>query len=327
MGVNTDTGIAGLTLGGGFGKLGRKYGLACDNLIAADVVTADGHLVRASAEENCDLFWGLRGGGGNFGIVTAFEYRLHPFGPLMAKASLAYDFKNARDAMRAYHAFARAAPDAICADAALARLPDAQPVFAFSLCHVGPREQAENDIERALKAIRPAAKPLDERITAAPYVEIQSASDSVLPPSRRYYWKAHFLREISDEAIDVLLDRYAAAPSLASLVVIQHVGGAIARVPSNATAYAQRDAVFDCFPAAIWDDPADDETNIRWARDLWAAMQPFSSGGVYVNNLGEEGEDRVKAAYRDNFPRLAALKRKYDPDNFFSLNQNIKPAA
>jgi FAD/FMN-containing dehydrogenase len=327
MGVNSDTGIAGLTLGGGFGKLGRKHGLACDNLISADIVTADGRLLHTSADENPDLFWGIRGGGGNFGIVTAFRYRLHPLGPSIVRASISYDFRKAREALRAYYEFSSTCPDEVSADAALARTPAGEPVFGISICFMGPIDDGERALGRTLKSLRNKIEPLDEQTSVVPYLAVQSAGDSVFPRGRRYYWKAQFLRDISDGAIDAVLDAYMKAPSSASLAVFQQVGGAIARVPVAETAYAQRHACYDCFPVAIWDDPADDTANLAWARDFWTAVRPFSTGGVYVNNLGDEGEDRVRAAYGENFERLARLKQKYDPSNFFQLNQNIRPTA
>jgi FAD/FMN-containing dehydrogenase len=321
MGVNSDTGVAGLTLGGGFGKLGRTYGLACDNLVAADVVTADGRLLRASASENADLFWGLRGGGGNFGIVTAFEYRLHPLGPKVLAGSLLYDYAQAQDALRFYHEFSRNAPDELSADAALATAPSGERLFSISVCYSGSLDEGE----RVLEPLRAYGTPVQDQITPVPYLQVQSGGDSLFPPGHRYFWKAQFLREITDAAIATLLRAYATTPSAMSLAVLQQVGGAIARVPVSATAYGSRDAAYDCFPISIWEDPADDEANIHWAREVWAAMRPYSTGAVYVNNLGDEGENRVQAAYGDNYPRLIALKNKYDPTNFFHLNQNIRP--
>jgi FAD/FMN-containing dehydrogenase len=322
MGVNADTGIAGLTLGGGFGKLGRKHGLSCDNLVSAEIVTADGRLLRASATEHPDLFWAIRGGGGNFGIVTRFEYRLFPVGPMLLAGSVLYSYDRARDAMRFYHTFASTAPDELSVDAALATTPSGERVFSISACYAGPIDEGER-IVRPLRAYGP---PIQDQIAPRLYVEIQSAGDATFPRGRRYYWKAQFLRELSDAAIDTLLAAYATAPA-ESLLVLQHVGGAIARIPVNATPYANRDALYDCFPISIWDDPAEDMMRTRWAREVWDAMRPFSTGGVYANNLGEEGTERIEAAYGANYARLLALKKKYDPANFFRLNQNIKPTA
>ncbi len=321
MGVNGDTGIAGLTLGGGFGKLGRKHGLSCDNLIAAEIVTADGRLLRASASEHPDLFWALRGGGGNFGIVTAFEYRLHPLGPALLMGSVLHAYKDAREAMRFYDRFSRHAPDEASVDAALVTLPSGDQAFSISACYAGPPEAGEPVIAPLMEF----GSPIDGRLQPIPYVQIQSAGDGLFPRGRRYYWKAQFLREISDGAIDALLDAYAKAPNHSSLLVFQQVGGAIARVPASDSPYANRDAALDCFPIAIWDDPADDAANIGWARELWNAVRPFSTGGVYANNLGEEGDERVRDAYGANYARLAAIKKQYDPTNFFRLNQNIRP--
>jgi FAD/FMN-containing dehydrogenase len=322
MGVNADTGIAGLTLGGGFGKLGRKHGLSCDNLITAEIVTADGRLLRASATENPDLFWAIRGGGGNFGIVTTFEYRLHPVGPVLLAGSVLHAYDQARDAMRFYREFSNTAPDELSLDAALVTAPSGERFFNMSACYAGPLDEGE----RVARPLRDYGAPVEDRIGPIPYLQLQSAGDSNFPRGRRYYWKAQFMREISDRAIDTLLAAYETSPS-GSLLVLQQVGGAIARVPIAETPYANRDALYDCFPISIWDDPADDEAHIRWARDLWDAMRPFSTGGVYANNLGEEGADRVQAAYGENYPRLVAVKNKYDPNNFFSLNQNIRPTV
>lgn len=323
MGVISDTGIAGLTLGGGIGKLGRKYGLTCDNLIAAEVVTAEGQVLRASATEHPDLFWGLRGGGGNFGIVTAFEYRLHAIGTSLLVASALHPYHQARGAMRFYDEFARNASDEVNVDAALLTLPSGDRFFSISGSYIG----SQHDGELALSPIVKFGSPVERRLATVPYLEIQSGGDALFPRGRRYYWKAQFLGRISMGAIDALLDAYARAPTTSSLLVFQHVGGAIARVPVADSPYANRDAAFDCFPIAIWDDPADDAANINWARELWSAVRPYSTGGVYANNLGDEGEDRVRDAYGENYARLVALKDKYDPTNVFRLNQNIKPSA
>ncbi|MCZ0738100.1 FAD-binding oxidoreductase [Phreatobacter sp. AB_2022a] len=323
MGINSDTGIAGLTLGGGFGKLGRKYGLTCDNLIAAEIVTADGDILRVSATDHPDLFWGLRGGGGNFGIATAFEYQLHPIGTSLVVASALHPYDGARAAMRFYDEFARGAPDEANVDAALVTLPSGERFFSVTGCYVG----SHHDGERTLSPIVKFGSPVETSLASVPYLEIQSRGDALFPRGRRYYWKAQYLREIGTGVIDAVLDAYAGAPNNSSLLVFQHVGGAIARVPVSASPYANRDAAFDCFPVAIWDDPADDEANMRWARELWSSVNPYSTGGVYANNLGDEGEGRIRDAYGENYARLVALKSKYDPTNFFRLNQNIRPTA
>jgi FAD/FMN-containing dehydrogenase len=323
MGVNSDTGISGLTLGGGFGRLGRRHGLACDNLLAAEIVTADGRQLTASASEHPDLFWGIRGGGGNFGVVTAFEYRLHSVGPTVLAGSVLYDWTRARDALRFYYEFSSTAPDELNADAVLMTSPGGERLFGISVCWCGDLDEGA----RVLEPLQAHLPPLEANMAPTAYLQVQSASDRLFLRGRRYYWKAQFLREISNPAIDALLAAYAGAPSASALAVLQQVGGAIARVPTSATAYAPRDAVYDCFPIAIWDDPVEDEANIQWAREFWTAMRPFSTRGVYVNALGDEGEDRVRAAYGQNYARLVALKNQYDPTNLFRLNQNIRPTA
>ncbi|MBV9198430.1 MAG: FAD-binding oxidoreductase [Alphaproteobacteria bacterium] len=322
MGVNSDTGIAGLTLGGGFGRLGRKLGLAYDNLLSAEMVLADGRCVTASATTNPDLFWAIRGGGGNFGIVTSFTYRLHLLGPQILGGLLVHDFDRAREVLRFYRSFSRTAPDDISTDAVFLTAPDGRRLVALSVCYIGPVDEGE----RALRPLREFGQPLQDLIAPVAYTALQASADPLFAPGRRYYWKAQFLKDLSDSAIDALVDGYACATSPLSLAVLQQVGGAIARVPADATAYGNRDAAYDCFPAAIWEDPAEDERHIAWARKFWEAMRPFATGGVYANNLGEEGEERVRAAYGGNYARLAAVKAIYDPDNLFRLNQNIRPA-
>jgi FAD/FMN-containing dehydrogenase len=326
MGVNSDTGMAGLSLGGGFGKLGRAYGLACDNLLSAEIVTADGRLLLTSETENSDLFWGIRGGGGNFGIATSLTFRLHPIGREMLRASFAYDQAHARDAMRFYRDLAAAAPDEVSADAGISIGSSGEPVFGITLCYAGSPEEGADVFDRLLAPLRATVRATDATLGLTPYLAIQSAGDAVFPRGLRYYWKAQFLHQISDELIDVLLDHFRFCPTPRALLVFQHVGGAIARVSPGATAYVNRDAAFDCFPISIWDAPADDPANCAWVRELWTAIRPFSTGGVYVNNLGDEGDERVCAAYADNLPRMMALKDKYDPMNVFCCNQNIRPS-
>jgi FAD/FMN-containing dehydrogenase len=323
MGINSDTGIAGLTLGGGIGRLGRKHGLACDNLVTAEVILADGRPVTASADENPELFWAIRGGSGNFGVVTAFEYRLHNVGPTILGGLLLYNYRSAREVLRFYRDFAAVAPDEVDMDVVLLNSPEGEKLLAISACYVGPVPEGE----RVLLPLREFGPPVQDLIAPVPYVELQASADPLFVRGRRYYWKAHFLREVSDLAIDTLLDCFRRAPSISSLFVLQQVGGAIRRVGCGDTAYFNRDAEFDCFPVSVWDEAFDDARNITWAREAWEAMRPFSTGGVYVNNLGEEGEDRIRAAYGANYARLVTVKNKYDPTNVFRSNQNVIPTA
>jgi FAD/FMN-containing dehydrogenase len=320
-GVNSDTGLIGLTLGGGIGRLGRKHGLSCDNMLSAEIVTASGRVLNASEHENADLFWGLRGGGGNFGIVTAITYQLHPVGPTVLAGSLVYEWKHVRDALRLYAEFSAAAPDAVCTDAALITMPDGTHGFAISAFYAGSIEEGE----RALRPLRKALTPIADRIGPISYVELQKAGDASFPRGHRFYWKAQFVRHVTDAAVNALIERFSSVPSPRSFFVFQQVGGAISRLPAAATAYPNRDAAYDSFPVSIWSDPAADEANIAWAREMYAALQPFGMGGVYANNLGDEGQDRVKEAYGQNYDRLLMLKRKYDPNNLFRLNQNVRP--
>ena len=320
-GVNSDTGLIGLTLGGGIGRLGRKHGLSCDNMLSAEIVTAEGQVLNASEHENADLYWGLRGGGGNFGIVTAITYRLHPLGPTVLAGSLVYEWKQVHEALRLYAEFSAAAPDALCMDAALITMPDGKHGFSISAFYAGPMEEGE----RLLRPLRGTLTTVGDRIGPVSYVQLQKAGDASFPRGHRFYWKAQFLREVTKAAADALIDRFPSVPSTTSFFVFQQVGGAIARVPPAATAYANRGAAYDTFPVSIWTDPAADVANMAWAREMYDALRPFAMEGVYVNNLGDEGDDRVKAAYGENYDRLVTLKRKYDPNNLFRLNQNVRP--
>jgi FAD/FMN-containing dehydrogenase len=320
-GVNSDTGLIGLTLGGGIGRLGRKHGLSCDNMVSAEIVTADGQVLNASERENADLFWGLRGGGGNFGVVTAITYRLHPLGPTVLAGSLVYEWKQVHEALRLYAEFSAAAPDALCMDAALITMPDGKHGFSISTFYAGPMEEGE----RLLRPLRDALTTVGDRIGPVSYVHLQKAGDASFPRGHRFYWQAQFLREVTKAAAEALIDRFPSVPSATSFFVFQQVGGAIARVPPAATAYANRCAAYDSFPVSIWTDPAADEANTVWAREMYTALRPFAMDAVYVNNLGDEGHDRVKAAYGENYDRLLTLKRNYDPNNLFRLNQNIRP--
>ena len=322
-GIVSHTGVGGLTLGGGVGRLARKHGLACDNLLSAEVVTADGRVVTASATENRDLFWGVRGGGGNFGIVTAFEFRLHPVGPGVLGGKVLHPLSKARAAIKFYDEFARSAPDEVSADANLLTTPDGHQVFAISVCYAGAMAQGE----RVLAPLRRFGPPLSDQIGPMTYTDVQTAADVFFPHGLRYYWKTHFLTEIRDDAIDALVTHFAAVPSPRSRVAFQQYGGAASRIGRADTAFWHRDAQYDLIPTSIWTDPRESDANIKWVRELWDLTQPFASGGEYVNDLGEDGDDRVRAAYGANYERLVALKNTYDPGNFFRLNANIKPTG
>jgi hypothetical protein len=322
LGVVSATGIAGLTLGGGLGWLNGKHGLACDNLLSADVVTADGRLLTASDEENEDLFWGIRGGGGNFGVVTLFEYRLYPVGPVLG-GGLRYPAAQARDFLRFYDEFASTCPDELSTAASLGQAPDGSVVAGVAVCYCGPLETGE----RALRPLRGFGSPLEDTIQPMSYQTLQSAPDAGFPLGRQHYWKSSYLKHSSDEAIEVMLRFVAEMPSPISGVGLQQMHGAASRVDPAATAFRHRDEHYDFLILSQWEDPTYAEENIRWTRALFEAMEPFFEKGVYVNNLGEEGEDRVKEAYGEHYERLVALKDKYDPTNFFRLNQNVMPTA
>lgn len=322
LGIVTLTGIAGLTLGGGIGWLNGKHGLACDNLLSADVVTADGRFLTASAAENEELFWGLRGGSGNFGIVTSFEYQLHPVGPVLGGMVL-YPLGKAKEVLRFYHEFASACPDELSTAAALLTAPDGNPAVAIAVCYCGPPHEGE----KILKPLKSFGAPVADLIRPMPYVEVQKMLDAAFPTEQQHYWKSNFLRDLSEAAIETMTAYTANRPSPSSLVVLQQMHGAASRVGPTETAFTHRYKQYDWMILSMWPDPAESETNIRWTREFYEAMQPFVERGVYVNNLGEEGDERVRAAYGPNYDRLVALKNKYDPTNFFSLNQNIKPTV
>jgi FAD/FMN-containing dehydrogenase len=322
LGVVSVTGIGGLTLGGGLGWLNGKHGLACDNLLSADVVSADGRLLTASDEENEDLFWGVRGGGGNFGVVALFEYRLHPVGPVLG-GGLRYSAAEARDFLRFYDEFASTCPDELSTAASLGQAPDGSVVVGVAVCYCGPIETGE----RVLHPLRTFGSPLEDTIQPMSYRALQSAPDAGFPLGRQHYWKSSYLKHLSDEAIEVMIRFVAEMPSPISGVGLQQMHGAASRVDPAATAFPHRDEHYDFLILSQWADPTDSEENIRWTRRLFEEMEPFFEKGVYVNNLGEEGEDRVREAYGENYERLVDLKDKYDPTNLFRLNQNIRPTA
>jgi len=332
LGINSTTGVAGLTLGGGFGWLSRKHGLTIDNLAGADVVLASGAQVHASAEENPDLFWALRGGGGNFGVVTSFEFRLHPIGPEITAGLVVYPFSDAVRILRKYREIVRSAPDELSCWAVLRKAPPlpflpaevhGREVLILAMCHIGPREQAE----AAVAPLRALGKPVGEHVGAMPFVAWQQAFDPLLTPGRRNYWKSHDFVELGDATIDLLAEYAARLPSPECEIFVGHLGGAVNRVPADATAYPHRDVNFVMNVHTRWGDPAEDGACIGWARTFFDAMAPHATGGVYVNFMPEDEAQRVRrGAYGANYERLSRLKARYDPENLFQRNQNIAPA-
>ncbi len=321
LGAVSMTGIAGLTLGGGIGWLMGKHGLACDNVFSYDVATADGRLLTASAGENPDLYWALRGGGGNFGVVTSFEYRLHPLGTILG-GLLVFDAAKSEETLHTFREFCRRAPDEMGTGAGFGTLPDGAKAVLVPICYAGTPAKGEVLVQplRSLGVAADLVKPMS-------YVEMQSCLDVDFPPRHYHYWKSAFLKELSDDAIRVLTQFAAALPTPLSMIFLDYVHGVAARVTPEATAFPHRGEGFSLLAITSWAEPRDNEKNIRWTRDFWAAIEPFTSSRVYVNYLGEgEGDERVRTAYGPNYQRLVALKKKYDPDNFFRLNQNIAPA-
>jgi FAD/FMN-containing dehydrogenase len=322
-GVVGSTGIAGLTLGGGHGFLMRRYGLACDNLLSVDVVTADGRWLCASATEHAELFWGLRGGGGNFGVVTSFDYRLHPLETMLA-GMVIYPMAQAKAFLKRYREVTSTAPDELGSLVALGTLPDGTQAAVLLVGYSGPIA----DGEKLLRPLREFGPPLADQVSPSPYMALQGISEHFNPRGYRNYLKTNYLRELSDDAIDILVERYASVPAPFSHIVVEHMGGAVSRMDRQATAYNYRDAQYNFLIVGMWADPAQDARAIPWVRSLWQALQPFSSGNIYVNYESDVGVDRVQAAYgAAKYDRLVALKNTYDPTNFFRLNANIKPTV
>jgi FAD/FMN-containing dehydrogenase len=322
-GVVSTTGIAGLTLGGGLGWLGGKHGLSCDNLLSADIVTAEGRFLTASADQNPDLFWGLRGGGGNFGVVTSFEYRVHPVGPVLAGMVL-HPMAKAREVLRFYRDYSRACPDELTAFAGLMTSHEGDPVVAIVVGYIGDLA----DGEKWVAPLRRFGSPLADTIAPMSYVRLNKMFDASFPYGGvQRYWKSSFLRELGDDVLEILVDRSAAMRSPMSMVAFFHLHGAATRVDRNETAFGLRDDQWDYDVISQWSDPGESAGHIQWTREFWTAVEPFASGEVYVNHLDAEEGTRIQAAYSHNYGRLVALKNKYDPTNLFRLNQNIKPTV
>jgi FAD/FMN-containing dehydrogenase len=330
LGINSTTGVAGLTLGGGFGWLSRKYGMTIDNLLSADVVTADGRQMRASEKENPDLFWGLRGGGGNLGIVTSFEFRLHPVGPNVLSGLIAFPFDQAKSVITQFARFTETMPDELNVWMVTRKAPPlpflpasvhGQEIIVLALCYAGDPTEGEKLIE----PLRGFGTAHGEHIGVQPYVAWQQAFDPLLARGARNYWKSHNFSRLSDGAIDAIIEYAAKLPSPHCEIFVGSVGGQTARVASDAMAYSSRDANYVMNVHGRWETAAEDGRVITWAREFFAKSKPFASGGAYINFLTQDETDRIESAYGPGYHRLVELKKKYDPTNFFRMNQNIKP--
>ncbi|MGB8621945.1 MAG: FAD-binding oxidoreductase [Paracoccaceae bacterium] len=332
VGVNSTTGIAGLTLGGGFGWITRKYGMTIDNLLSAEVVTADGSILRASKDENADLFWAIRGGGGNFGVVSSFEFAVHPVGPQVMSGLVVHPIDAAPDLLRDFRKICAKAPDELTVWAVLRKAPPlpflpeewhGREVLIFAACYSG--DMAEG--EKAMAGLRGLGDPIADVISPHPFAGWQAAFDPLLTPGSRNYWKSHDFTELSDAAIDVVLDGVNTLPDPQSEIFLAHVGGAMARVAEDATAFPQRKSHFVMNVHTRWEDPAKDKACIGWARDLFDRAAPHATGSVYVNFMPADEPDRLAGAYGGNMARLSEIKEKYDPSNLFRVNHNIPRAV
>ncbi len=333
VGINSTTGVAGLTLGGGFGWLSRKHGLTVDNLLSADVVTAAGELVRASGTDHPDLFWAIRGGGGNFGVVTSFEFKLHPVGPQVIAGLIVHPFSNAKEVLHEYRRLVAKAPDELCCWAVMRKAPPLSflpeevhgtEVLVLALCHAGDPVAGE----KAVAPFKAIGKPIADVVGPAPYAAWQTAFDPLLTAGERNYWKSHDFVELADGLIDVLLNAVLRLPSPQCEIFIGSLGGAINRIPVEATAYPHRNVNFVMNVHTRWSSPSQDSPCLGWTRALYDAAAPFATGGVYVNFMPADEAQRVRSgAYGPNYDRLAKVKAKYDPNNLFRMNQNVAPAA
>jgi len=330
LGINSTTGIAGLTLGGGFGWLSRKYGMTIDNLLSAEVVMADGRQVHASETENDDLFWGLRGGGGNFGIVTRFEFQLHPVGPDVLSGLIVFPFEEAKSVITQYARFTETMPDELSVWMVTRKAPPlpflpeevhGKEVVVLALCYAGNPAEGEVLIE----PLRDFGTAHGERIGVQPYIEWQQTFDPLLTPGARNYWKSHNFTQLNDSVIDTIIEYTGTLPSPQCEIFVGAIGGQTARVAPEAMAYSSRDANYVLNVHARWETAEEDERCIAWAREFFAKSRPFASGGAYINFLTQDESNRIAFAYGATYNKLVDLKKKYDPKNLFRLNQNIKP--
>ena len=323
-GTVSDTGVAGLTLGGGLGWLGGRYGLTCDNLLAAELVTAGGQRLTASATENADLFWALRGGGGNFGVVTRFDLLLHPVGPTIYGGMVIHALDQAPEVLRFYRDYCDSNPDEVNTACAMITTPDEMKVIAIAACHCGSLEAGE----AALRSVKQFGSPLADQIGPMPYLALQTALDESFPRGRRYYWKSALVTRLRDELIKAMPEQFAGARSPHTAFLLQQIGNAANRVPADATAFAHRDARWDALVLTGWEDPGEDDEQVRWSREVHESWRPFCSDASYTNALsGEDSDKDVRASYGTAYQRLSEIKARYDPTNFFRMNANIKPAA
>ncbi len=320
-GIISTTGIAGLTLGGGVGWLVRHHGFSCDNVVEAEVVTAEGTLLTANLKENADLFWGLRGGGGNFGIVTSLTYRLHPVSTILG-GMIVHPISAAKEVIRFYSEYVKTAPSELTLYTGLIHTPDGAHVVALLGCYSGDIKKGEE----VWKPLRQFGTPIADLVQEQPYQQMQTLLDAAMPHRNRYYWKSSFLKSLSDEAIDIIIEHALSVPSPLSAIILEYYSSTnSATVPEGGTAYPHRQQEFDLIIASNWQDKEEDNKQIAWARNFYNDMQAFSSNRAYLNALGVEGEQRVREAYGENYDRLLQLKKKYDPQNLFRLNQNINP--
>lgn len=330
LGINSTTGVAGLTLGGGFGWLSRKYGMTIDNLLSAEVITADGRQLNASESENADLFWGLRGGGGNFGVVTRFDFQLHPVGPNVLSGLIVFPFEQAKSVISQFARFTETMPEELNVWMVTRKAPPlpflpaevhGREMIALALCYVGDPEEGE----RIIAPLREFGTVLGENVGVQPYTAWQQAFDPLLAKGARNYWKSHNFAQISDGVIDAIIEYAARLPSPHCEIFIGTIGGQTTRVAPEAMAYSSRDANYVMNVHGRWETAAEDERCIAWAREFFARSQPFASSGAYINFLTQEETDRIAFAYGATWNRLVELKSKYDPTNLFRMNQNIKP--
>jgi FAD/FMN-containing dehydrogenase len=321
-GVVSKTGIAGLTLGGGVGWLVRKHGLTCDNVLSFEVVAADGALLTASADENADLFWALRGGGGNFGVVTSFLFQAHPVSTVLG-GLIVHAREQATEVIRHYRDFMRSAPEELTAYVGLITTPDGHPAVAVIPCYCGNLA----DGVRVIQPLRDFGSPLMDTVQSMPFPAMQKILDVAFPDGTRNYWKSTFVKELSEEAIELIVAHANKMRSPLSAVIIEYYGGAAGRIGESQTAFAQRQAEYDIGFMAQWRDAAESEAHIAWARNMSDALRPYSSGRYLLNFVDDESPGTIQAAFGTNYSRLAQVKAIFDPANFFSINQNIKPAA